>query len=74
MGAFLRRLKSRLGPAKAITATAHKIAKIIYNMLKHKVSFKEAGQDHYEKEYRERVLRNLKKKAKDFGFDLVERL
>ena len=35
LGAYLRRLKARKGPMKAITATAHKLAKIIYNMLRH---------------------------------------
>lgn len=72
LGAYLRRLKSRLGPAKAITATAHKIAKIIYNMLRHGVEYKEAGQDYYEQQYRERVVRNLKTKAEALGFNLIE--
>ncbi len=72
LGAYLRRLKSRLGPAKAITATAHKIAKIIYNMLRYGVSYKEAGQDYYEQQYRDRVLKNLKKRAAELGFNLVE--
>lgn len=40
LGAYLRRLKSRNGPAKAITATAHKLAKIIYNMLCHVMSWR----------------------------------
>lgn len=74
IGAYLRRLKSRLGPAKAITATAHKLAKIIYNMLRHGFGYKEAGQEYYEKQYRERVVKNLKKRAEEFGFDLIERV
>lgn len=74
LGAYLRRLKSRLGPAKAITATAHKIAKIIYNMLRFGVAYKEAGQDYYEQQYRDRVVRNLKRKAEELGFSLVETL
>lgn len=72
LGAYLRRLKSRLGPAKAITATAHKIAKIIYHMLRYGVSYKEAGQDYYEQQYRDRVLKNVKKRAAELGFNLVE--
>ena len=72
LGAYLRRLKSRLGPAKAITATAHKIAKIIYNMLRYGVGYQEAGQDYYEQQYRDRVLKNLKKRAAELGFNLVE--
>ena len=72
LGAYLRRLKSHKGPMKAITATAHKLAKIIYNMLRHGVEYKEAGQTYYEEQYRGRVLKNLKRKAAEFGFDLVE--
>lgn len=72
LGAFLRRLKSRLGSPKAITATAHKIAKIIYNMLRYGVGYKEAGQDYYEQQYRDRMVKNLKKRAEEFGFSLVE--
>ncbi len=73
LGAYLRRLKSRLGPAKAITATAHKIAKIIYNMLRLGIGYKEAGQNYYEQQYQERIVKNLKKKAELFGFNLVEK-
>ena len=58
LGAYLRRLKSQKGPMKAITATAHKLAKIIYNMLRDGVEYKEAGQTYYEEQYRGRVLRN----------------
>jgi transposase len=72
LGAYLRRLKSRLGPAKAITATAHKIAKIIYNMLRYGTKYQEAGQDYYEQQYRDRVVRNLKIKAASLGFSLTE--
>ncbi len=71
LGAYLRRLKSRLGAPKAITATAHKLAKIIYHMLRYGTRFKEAGQEYYEQQYRERVLRTLKQKAASLGFDLV---
>ncbi|MEO6850355.1 MAG: IS110 family transposase [Mucilaginibacter sp.] len=72
LGAYLRRLKSRLGPAKAITATAHKIAKIIYNMLRYGVGYKEAGQDYYERQYQNRIIKNLKKRAESMGFSLIE--
>ena len=72
LGSYLRWLKSQKGPMKAITATAHKLAKIIYNMLRDGVEYKEAGQTYYEEQYRGRVLRNLRKKAAEFGFNLVE--
>lgn len=71
LGAFLRRLKSRLGPMKAITATAHKLAVIIYNMLKNGIGYTELGADYYEQQYRDRAIKNLKNRAKAFGFELV---
>jgi transposase len=72
LGAYFRLLKSRLGPSKAITATAQKIAKIIYNMLRYGFGYKEAGQDYYEQQYRDRVVKNLQRKAEELGFSFVE--
>ena len=72
LGAFYRRLRSRLGAPKAITATAHKLAKIIYNMLRHGAEYVEAGQKYYEEQYRDRVIKNLQRKAAEFGLSLVE--
>jgi transposase len=55
----------------AITATAHKLARIFYHMLKYRQAYKDPGQDYYEQKYQERVLKNLKRKAEELGFDLV---
>lgn len=71
LGAYFRRMRSKFGPAKAITATAHKMAVIIYIMIKYKKSFKEVGAEYYEKQYRERLVRGLTKKAKSLGYELV---
>jgi transposase len=71
IGAFLRRKKAQLGAPKAITATAHKIARIFYEMLKNRTEYKDLGVDYYQNRYKERTLRNLKRKAKIFGFELV---
>ena len=73
LGAFLRRIKSRLGAPKAITATAHKLAKIFYSMLKNGTEYVDAGQDYYDKQYESRALDNLKRKAKKLGFELVQK-
>lgn len=70
IGAFFRRKKAQLGPAKAITATAHKLARIIYNMLQKGTEYKDMGQDYYEQRYKNRVLQNLKRRAKQFGYEL----
>ena len=72
LGAYLRRLKSRIGPMKAITATAHKLAIIIYNMLRHGVGYVESGQAYYEEKYRDRMIKHLKRKATEFGLTLTE--
>lgn len=72
LGAFFRRLKSRLGAAKATTAAAHKIATIMFEMIKNHVEYNEVGQDYYEKQYRERMIKNLNLRAKTLGFELKE--
>lgn len=71
LGAFFRRLSSRLGAAKAVTAGAHKIAVILYNMLKNGLEYIESGAKYYEEAYKDRCLRNLKRKALEFGFALT---
>lgn len=71
LGAYLRRQRSRLGAPKAITATAHKLARLVYSMLKHGAEFVDAGQEQYEERYRSRVIQNLKRKAQEFGYQLV---
>jgi len=73
LGAYFRRLKARLGSPKAITATAHKIARLVYSMLKNGNAYVDAGQEYYEQRYRSRVLQNLRRKAQELGFDLVEK-
>ena len=72
LGAYLRRQRSRLGAPKAITATAHKLARLVYTMLKHGTVYVDAGQEYYEERYRTRVVQNLKRKAQELGFPLVE--
>ena len=72
LGAFYRRLKARLGAPKAITATAHKLAVILFNMLKNRSEYTETGQDYYEKQYRDRLINNLNQRAKMLGFELIE--
>lgn len=71
IGAYYRRMRSKFGPAKAITATAHKLAVIYYTMLKYKKRYKELGAEYYEKRYRERSLANLQKKAKAMGYQIT---
>jgi transposase len=72
LGAFYRRIKSRSGGKAAITATAHKIARIYYNMLKYGNNYVDQGQDYYNKRYQDRVIKGLQKKAAAMGYQLVE--
>jgi len=73
LGAFYRRKKAQKGPASAATATAHKIARIYYSLVKNGTEYEDGGARAYEARERERVVSNLKKRAKGLGFDLVER-
>ena len=72
LGAFYRRLSARVGKAKAITATARKIAVLFYNTLRHGMIYVDPGASYYEDRYKQRVLANLQRRAKSFGFVLRE--
>jgi transposase len=71
IGAFYRRKKAHLGPAQAVTATAHKIARIYYHLMKTGEEYVDGGAQASDKKYQERVLSNLKKRARGLGFELV---
>jgi hypothetical protein len=60
-----------LGAPKAITATAHKIARIFYHMWTTGESYRETGADYYEQKYHERILSNMKKRAAAMGYILT---
>ncbi len=70
-GAFYRRKKAQLGPMQALVATAHKIARTVYYLLKNRVQFEEVGAEAYDRKQREREMTYLKKKAAKLGFDLL---
>lgn len=71
LGAFYRRLAVRAGKAKAITATARKLAVLFYNALRHGLAYKDPGVSYYEERYRQRALHNLERRAKQLGYALV---
>ena len=70
LGAFYRRLAARIGNAKAVTATARKIAVLFYNAMRFGMNYQDPGADHYEHQYRERVIKQLHRRAAEFGFAL----
>jgi transposase len=72
LGAFYRRLSARVGKAKAITATARKIAVLFYNTLRHGMSYADPGATYYEERYKQRVLGNLQRRAKSLGYVLQQ--
>lgn len=72
LGAFLRRQKGRIGAPKAVTATAHKLARLVYTLLKYGTEYVDAGQEYYEEQYRQRVIYNLRRRARQMGLCLVE--
>lgn len=70
LGAFYRRIRARHGGPKAVTATAHKLARIVYIMLKNRQPYHDPGADYYEEQYRLRAIRNLQRKASKLGLRL----
>jgi transposase len=71
LGAQYRRLRTRLGAPKAITAMARKLACLYYRLIKHGQQYVDKGTAYYESRYREQQIRVLTKKAKKLGFQLV---
>ena len=71
LGAFLPWKKAQLGVPKAITATAHKLARLIYSMLRYSQEYVDAGADYYESQYQRRALRAAQRRAAQLGYQLV---
>jgi transposase len=72
LGAYYRRMKARLGAAEAVTATAHKLARIIYRLIKCGESYVREGLEHYEQKNRQRRLKTVRKMAESLGLKLLE--
>lgn len=73
LGAFYRRLAARVGKAKAVTATARKLAVLFYTLMRYGKAYVEPGADYYERQYRERVLLALSRKAAALGYRLAQK-
>jgi len=71
LGAYFRRLAARLDHAKAVKATAHKLARLIYTMLTKGTQYVDKGQDYYEERYRQRVIHHLARRAEKLGLRLT---
>jgi len=73
LGAYLRRMKGRLGKASAVTATAHKLARIVYLTLKHGKEYVRRSQEEYEAEQKVKRVAALKRRARELGLVVVEK-
>jgi transposase len=71
LGAYYRRMKARLGAAEGVTAAAHKLARILYRLLKHGEQYVREGMEVYEKKYQSRKIKSLQKAAASLGLQLV---
>ena len=72
LGAFYRRMGARVGKAKAITATARKLAILVYRMLRDQMNYQEPSVADYDLQQRSRILRGLRKRAHSLGFEIVD--
>jgi transposase len=70
LGAYLRRQRSRLGAPKAITATAHKLARIVYNLMRFGHAYVKQTEEAYAEQVRERLEKQLQRRAKELGYEL----
>ena len=70
-GAFFRRMRAKSGAQKAIVATAHKLARAFYHMLKHRTPYHGHSAEEYEAKERQREIARLTKKAHKLGIELV---
>jgi transposase len=73
LGGFLRRMKGRLGAQAAVTATAHKVARIVYLALKQGMTYVRQNQEEYEAQMKEKQIKALRRKARQLGLDVVEK-
>jgi transposase len=73
LGAFYRRLAARIGKPQAITATARKLAVLVYRALKGVLVYQDPGAEAYDLQQRTRILRRLRQRAATLGFELVNR-
>jgi len=71
VGAYYRAMRARLGPGQAIVATAHKIARIVYHLLKTGEPYREEGAAEYEQKRQARELKHLARRAQKLGYSLA---
>ena len=71
LGAYFRRLRGRLGAPKAITATAHRLALLVYRLLRHKKAYVDGGEEAYQQRLQEQQLARVQREAARLGYVLL---
>jgi transposase len=71
LGAYYRRLAYRLGQPKAITATARKLAILVYRVLRGEITYNDPGATAYLELHRTRLINGLRRRAQEFGLSLI---
>jgi hypothetical protein len=71
LGAYYRRLCGRMDKGKAVTAAAHKLARLFYALMTKGQEYVDQGQQYYEERYRQRVIHHLQRRAQSLGMSLV---
>jgi transposase len=71
LGAYLRRQRARLGAPKAVTATAHKLARIVYSLVRYGLAYVKREEAAYAAQVRERLEKHLRRRARELGFEVV---
>lgn len=71
LGAYARRMRAKRDSQIAITATAHKLARLIYRMLKYGEEYLDIGQEQYQEKYKAGALKSLQRKARQLGYQLI---
>jgi uncharacterized protein YchJ len=66
-------MKGRLGTQAAVTATAHKVARIVYLALKHGLTYVRQNQEEYETQMKEKQIKALRRKARLLGLEIIEK-
>jgi len=72
LGAQYRRLRTKLGAPKAITAMAHRLARLVYRMLKYGQTYADKGMDYYEERFRQQQIQSIRKRAARLGLQVAE--
>jgi hypothetical protein len=70
LGAFLRRQRARLGNPKAVTAPAHKLARIVYHLMRYGMGYVKQTEAAYAEEVRQRLEKQLRRRARELGFEV----